>query len=270
MTFILRQFDEYWVAFIAIIAAVLLAAHQVAPSAAFGLPGSYLYWLCRILIETCLFIAVLFAVENYLQQLLPRWARFSAAIVISLVPFALAITAFDLIIGLPELGLNGTEQSSRSRAAAFGLELIYLLDNHVALSLLLLLPRLIPAKLEKPVVSDKPPLSLREESVPFFDALEPALDGSLYSIEAQEHYVRVVTGSETRMVLYRFSDVVNQIPVDLGMQVHRSHWVAHAAVRAVAIKGQGMKLVLQNGNAVPVSRTFRASVESQYAELITA
>lgn len=266
----LRQFDEYWVAFIAVLTAALLAAHQVAPAASFGLAGNYLYWLCRILIETCLFMAVLFAVENYLQTVLPRWLRFIIAILISLLPFVLAITAFDLIVGLPELGLNGAEQISRTRAAAFGLELIYLLDNHLALCGLLLLPRLIAAKSEPQTTAIKPAAQVDEQPAVFFDSVDPPLEGSLYSIEAQEHYVRVVTSDETRMILYRFSDAVRQIPATTGMQVHRSHWVAHAAVSAVVVKGQGMKLTLQNGHVVPVSRTFRASVESHYNKLIPA
>ncbi len=267
-----HDLSEYWVALIAVLAAILLAAHQIGPAASFGVAGSYLYWLCRVLIETGLFIAVLFAVEYYLEPWLSRSGLFLTAILISLVPFTLAITAFDLIVGLPELGLNGAVQSPQSRAKAFGMELIYLLDNHLALCLLLLLPRLIPAKAESRCNDASVPLThaatvaIDEKLAGFFESIEPALDGNIYSIEAQEHYVRVVTDSEARMVLYRFSDAVRQIPSELGMQVHRSHWVAHAAVKSLVVKGQGIKLLLQDGKSVPVSRTFRAAVEARYRD----
>ncbi len=66
------------------------------------------------------------------------------------------------------------------------------------------------------------------------------------------------------MVLHRFSDAVKQTPNTLGMQVHRSHWVALSAVENIIIEGQSMKLKLVNDKEVPVSRTFRTSVEKQF------
>ncbi len=54
---------------------------------------------------------------------------------------------------------------------------------------------------------------------------KPSLDGQINHIEAQEHYIRVATSSERRMVLYRFSDAIREMPDTLGLQVHRSHWV---------------------------------------------
>ena len=65
------------------------------------------------------------------------------------------------------------------------------------------------------------------------------------------------------MVLHRFSDAVKQTPNTLGMQVHRSHWVALSAVKNIIIEGQSMKLKLVNDKEVPVSRTFRTSTEKQ-------
>ena len=66
------------------------------------------------------------------------------------------------------------------------------------------------------------------------------------------------------MVLHRFSDAVKQTPNTLGMQVHRPHWVALSAVENIIIEGQSMKLKLVNDKEVPVSRTFRTSVEKQF------
>ncbi|NJM84282.1 MAG: LytTR family transcriptional regulator [Tabrizicola sp.] len=40
------------------------------------------------------------------------------------------------------------------------------------------------------------------------------------------------------------------------MQVHRSHWVAQGAVRAVRRMGDGAVITLGTGQEVPVSRRF--------------
>lgn len=278
----MEKFLQFKVLLTAIIAAALLASHQVSQFAPFGVLGSYLYWLCRVLIEAGFFFALLFAIEHSLRLRIPRWACFTAAIFLSLIPFTLAITTFDLILGLPELGLNsaGAEIANQSRLKAFGLELIYLSDNHIAVCLLLLLPRIMISDTSLDAISEtaadehatstiQPPTVDESELVVFLESLEPALQGSLCAIEAQEHYIKVTTTAESRMVLHRFSDAVQQLPASQGMQVHRSHWVAHAAVTRVAVDGQNMKLELNCDRSVPVSRTFRAAVEQRYSESLS-
>lgn len=214
-----------------------------------------------------MFVAVMIAVERYLGRLLPEWGSYALAIGLSLIPFTLSVTAFDLIIGLPELGLNGDTNSAGSTATAFGYELIYLLDNHVVLCLMILLPRLVlkhevanTATVDAQDTTTDAPVSASA----FIQSLDPALNGELYSVEAQEHYVQVVSTEESRMVLYRFSDVVQQMSDSLGMQVHRSHWVAHQAVKQIVMKGQSVKLELHDGRLIPVSRTFRSAVQGRW------
>ena len=262
----LKTHEELWVVLIALLAAMLLASHQVPH---FSLVGNYAYWFCRVFIEASLFIGVLFAAERYLDHLLPKWGVFALAIAGSLVPFVLAITAFDLIVGLPELGLNEASAGQESTATAFAYELIYLLDNHLALSLLLLLPRLQRTLFDLPVAASNSPsgeTSSTKSPNTFLESLDPPLQGDLQSVEAQEHYVQVISSEESRLVLYRFSDVVRQLPDSAGIQIHRSHWVAHTAVKELLIQGQAMKLELQDGRRIPVSRSFRHAVENLFAK----
>lgn len=247
---------------------MLLASHQLSQNTELGLVVNYVYWICRVLVEAGIFVAVLVGIERYLGQLMPEWGLFVMAIVVSLVPFALSITAFDLIIGMPEIGLNDDTPGNGSTAKAFGFELVYLFDNHAVLCLMLLLPRLINAYTSiEPTINSG---SIAVDETPavsnlFIESFDPPLLGELCSVEAQEHYVQVVSSEESRMVLYRFSDVVRQLPEALGMQVHRSHWVAHSAVKETVLQGQTMKLALNNGQFVPVSRSFRHAVESRFA-----
>ena len=53
------------------------------------------------------------------------------------------ITAIDIVLGFPELGIGSTDPAGIKPAAAFGWELVYLLDNHIFLCLLLCLPRFL-------------------------------------------------------------------------------------------------------------------------------
>ncbi len=277
----LQKSEEFWIAIIAFVVAGLLAAHQSAQYPTFGVAGTYLYWTCRILIESVFFIAALLAVEKYLKQLIPEWAVYVLAMLVSLVPFTLAITMLDLIIGFPELGFNGdTTTAPDEKGRAFGLEIFYLLDNHIFLSALLLMPRLLLVETsnaqaeENEIMEEYAEVALTsvipeatEQNMPltFFDSLEPLLDGHICSMEAQEHYILITTTEESRMVLHRFSDAVRQTPAAMGMQVHRSHWVAHSAVQEILVEGQSMKLKLTDDKLVPVSRTFRAAVEGRYS-----
>ncbi len=263
----MKKLEDRWVVLIALLSAILLASHQLSSDTGFGLVGNYIYWICRVLGEAGLFVAVLMAVERYAGTLLPRWAIYGSAILASLIPFVLSVTAFDLVVGLPELGLNGGTQPEMSTARAFAYELVYLLDNHVAVCLMILLPRLINIQNVAGAKTENSEPEPDATTTTFLQSLEPPLLGEICSLEAQEHYVKIVSTEESRMVLHRFSDVVMQMSDSTGIQVHRSHWVADAAVKQAVVQGQAMKLELQDGRKVPVSRTFRAAVEQRFSAL---
>ncbi len=276
---------QFWTVMVVLLMAILLASHPISQYAVFGLLGNYLCWIFRIVIEAGCFIGVLLAILHYMPKAVSVNACVAIAIVLSLIPFTLGITAFDLIVGLPELGIDGESGNAGSRLRAFAWELVYSLDNHVAACLLLMLPQMISSTHSHSVDSTatqaadnieindaevslngatKPTDPVQEDAV-FYSAFEPPLEGSLCSIEAQEHYIKVISTEESRMVLYRFSDAVRHLPSSTGMQVHRSHWVAHGAVERVILDGQNMKLKLNTGALVPVSRTFRAAVEARHS-----
>lgn len=100
------RFEAFWIVTLALLLALSLAANQNEHFSVFGVLGTYLYWIFRVLIETAFFVTALFAVEKFLSPLLPGWTGYAVAILLSLIPFTLTITALDLIVGLPELGIN--------------------------------------------------------------------------------------------------------------------------------------------------------------------
>ena len=80
--------------------------------------------------------------------------------------------------------------------------------------------------------------------------------GELHHLRMQDHYIEVHTDNGMEMVLLRFRDALREVEDIEGMQVHRSHWVARAAVDAVERRDGRITLRLVNGNRVPVSRSF--------------
>ncbi len=265
----LHNSEEIRIGLVAVLAALLLAANEVTQGGIQGLISSYAYWVIRILIESTLFIATLYAIERFVPYTHRRLAVYASSILISLILFTLAITSVDLIIGLPELGLNESQDTSTTRIQAFGLELVYLFDNHLILCSLLLLPRFFSSIDSEP--KDDADSQAREVARPrlFLDTIEPRLEGHICRIEAQEHYIRITTSEEKRMVLYRFSDAIREMPDSLGMQVHRSHWVAYSAIKDLLKEGQKMQLQLTDKQIVPVSRSFQDQVEHRFEALLS-
>lgn len=255
---------------IAILCGGLIAASNVGHVGAENPAVAYLYWLVRILIEAALFFAFREGIEKFAPVSAGRNASqpliIAIAILTSLFPFVLAITAFDIVLGYPELGLENGGTVASSKLAEFGLELIYLFDNHVILCLLLSVPRLLMRPAAGEETADGVPVAQAVATAnAFFDSLSPPLRGDLLWAEAQEHYVRLTTNTETRLVLHRFADVLRDIPAHVGVRVHRSHWVAYCADPEPFKEGANLRLKLCTGDVVPVSRSYRKNVEAALA-----
>ena len=81
-------------------------------------------------------------------------------------------------------------------------------------------------------------------------------------LEASGNYVTVVTRKGRHLLPGPFAAVVAQMPVGLGRQVQRSHWVSLGAVEGVKRKGREMWLQVSCGALVPVSSALRADVQA--------
>lgn len=97
--------------------------------------------------------------------------------------------------------------------------------------------------------------------MPFFQRLPLELGRDLIYLKTADHYVDVFTSDGSKRVLVRFADAVAELG-DLGMQVHRSYWVAHGHMTELAIRGTTVRLRLADGHEVPVSRTYLGAVRT--------
>lgn len=102
-----------------------------------------------------------------------------------------------------------------------------------------------------------------DEGGPRLAARLPEADcGQIIRLQVRDHYVEVITPTGRRSLLMRFADAVAEMEGVEGLQVHRSHWVGRAAIRAIARRRGKVLLVMCDGSEVPVSRTYLPQVEA--------
>ncbi len=99
----------------------------------------------------------------------------------------------------------------------------------------------------------------------FFGRLPRMLGRDVVYVTVSGHYLNVVTTAGSCLVLMRMSDAVAALG-DLGMQVHRSHWVAYRHVTGVVRDGQRTIVRVTGSQELPVSRTHVATVRDAVRE----
>ncbi|MBO9715039.1 LytTR family DNA-binding domain-containing protein [Sphingomonas sp.] len=97
---------------------------------------------------------------------------------------------------------------------------------------------------------------------PFLDRLPPHLGTALIALEMEDHYVRAYTDLGSALVLMRMRDAAAELAGIEGMQVHRSWWVARAAVTGSRRDGRNLRLTLAAGLEAPVARDKVAELQA--------
>lgn len=80
------------------------------------------------------------------------------------------------------------------------------------------------------------------------------LAGEVLCLRMEDHYVRIHTVAGSRLVEGPFERVIATLGDQEGLRVHRSWWVARAAVMRVEADGRNLKLRLKGDLSAPVSR----------------
>lgn len=121
---------------------------------------------------------------------------------------------------------------------------------------------------DAPAETDAPETDAPEPRL--FDRIAPDQRGTILSVSVRDHYVDVVTEAGKAEILMRFSDALRELDCVAGQQVHRSHWVADAAVAGVARVRGKLMVTLQDGRHLPVSRTYQQAALSRWADTTPA
>ncbi len=88
----------------------------------------------------------------------------------------------------------------------------------------------------------------------------------IIAISAEQHYLRVYTQKGDDLILYRLSDALLELEDYAGMQIHRSHWVKHSAIKNIETENRSLKVELSNGIRLPVGRSHQSKVRKLLQE----
>lgn len=116
----------------------------------------------------------------------------------------------------------------------------------------------------EPSSAEPPPASTKEPPA-ILNRLPPQKRGDLLRLSVQDHYTEIVTTRGRQLVLLRFVDALREIGDTPGLQVHRSHWVAHANVISLRKAAGRFYIVTHDGTEIPVSRSRNAAVQARFA-----
>ncbi len=98
------------------------------------------------------------------------------------------------------------------------------------------------------------------EAPPTAFGLLGAPPSAVLCLQMEDHYVRVHTAGNSRLVLATLNQAMTALENADGLQVHRSWWVARKAVARATIEGRNLRLQLVNGITAPVARSAVALV----------
>lgn len=79
--------------------------------------------------------------------------------------------------------------------------------------------------------------------------------GRIVSLTVRDHYVEVTTVKGKALLLMRLSDAIEEAGAVNGVQLHRSHWVALDAIRAVHRVNGRLEVETLTDERLPVSRS---------------
>ena len=97
----------------------------------------------------------------------------------------------------------------------------------------------------------------------FHDRLGPEVGRDIVYLKVDGHYIDVMTTTGSAVVMMSLADAVADLG-DLGMQVHRSYWIAHDHVRDTVRRDNRTMLRLTGGHRVPVSDTYLPAVRVRH------
>jgi hypothetical protein len=104
----------------------------------------------------------------------------------------------------------------------------------------------------------------------FMTLLDEERQGALLYLEAELHYLAVVTTAGRSLLLYNLRDAIGELEAVPGRQTHRAYWVAAEAVTGFRRLGRQGVVRINNGDEVPVSRRNVAEVSAWCEQILTA
>ena len=95
----------------------------------------------------------------------------------------------------------------------------------------------------------------------FLDRLPENIGQDVTYLNVSGHYVNAVTTAGSGVILMRFADAIAELN-DMGVQIHRSYWVAHRHITAIVRRDERTLVRVTGGHELPVSRTYLTAVRA--------
>lgn len=104
-------------------------------------------------------------------------------------------------------------------------------------------------------VSSQKSCDVLTSRAPFLKLTSIENNDELISISAQLHYLEIVSDNRKFLILYSLATAIEELPDDLGIQIHRSHWIAKNKLIRVRKTGRTGIAIMSNGRELPISRS---------------
>jgi LytTr DNA-binding domain len=234
----------------------LAAAAFMALTDAFGLrtlplPERFLYWLVLLALGQCGSILI--------RALLDRMKLSRTGLILLGVAICVLGSLALTIVVWAVTAVALSQSIEANRLPGFYVPVLVVMSAMVCINLLMQ---------RRPFVTHRaaaaPGSAECARPVPFLARLPLHLKQSeLYAVQAEDHYVRVYTNRGSDLILQRFADALAELDGIEGAQVHRSWWVARAAVSGAHRNDGRQCLVLRDGTKAPVSRTYVRALRNE-------
>ena len=241
-----------WVIELVVMVAVGVALAALGPFGSFAI-GSFAarlaYWIPAALIGYAIFRPTTLAAVLIAQRLeLPELPAAAVGVLFAAIPASFAIAYFG----------------GYRPGAGPSFEQLFQLYVQVAVIGVLVMAVFVLMGRESPNAASPISSAVAETrpAAPFLDRLPAAWADRLLALEMEDHYVRAHGPDTSTLILLRMRDAEAELADIDGMRIHRSWWVARAAVERAVRDGRGYRLRLTNGLEPPVARDRVAALRA--------
>lgn len=238
-----QLFDLRTLAIMAVIGVLLGLAGPFGTFESLPLAGRIAYWVATVFLTYGLGYGFSILADRHWGTGRPVWLR----AVLMVVPAGLGAT---LLMAVLNLAVFGATYLSWEALLVLAAQCFAVSAAVVAIGILMGPRRGIDAG---PASPDAPP--------PILDRVPPQQRGGLVALVVEDHYVDIVTERGKTLVLMRLADAIREATGVPGLQIHRSHWVARAAIVRAHRRDGKVIIELSNGMFLPVSRGYLPTVK---------
>lgn len=254
---------------VGLLGALLVALFTVVkPEASHGLTwlGRLLFWFLHV----ALGLGSLWVASQWLSRgkLLPS-STWGAVVMSGIAAILIAVPGYLFLdwIFSPHITDLDPDESITSLPRLLVGEFFELAPWFMGSWILINLPVLLPVSTTEPRMDDSVTVIDSKETVEeehrFLSSLPGIVGKDIVAVASDLHYLNVWTVAGRTTVLGSLKEVSNELS-NLGMQVHRSHWVAHAHVSRIVGNSSSAACIMSNELRIPISRRRWKSVKEHY------